>query len=110
LANFGEVVTNIKEVLFEDGNANNTTDSGMNRMGNYNVKIKLNRDVPELLTFLGKRIKIVYPGITRLCSNCFGPHSKTKCQSKKMSWPDYIAWLRMSYPEIAPKLIDRPSY
>ena len=79
LENFGEIVSDITEELFDDGGDPLAGSDGTNRTGNYNVRIKLARDVPQLLPILGKRIKIYYPGIQRLCPNCFGPHPKSKC-------------------------------
>ena len=107
LSNFGEIVSDIKEALFDDGGDPNAAEDGTNRTGNYNVKIKLNQDIPQLVPILGKRIKVHYPGVQRLCTNCFGNHLKTRCQSRKMTWDAYMAKFKLDYPEIDSCIIDR---
>jgi hypothetical protein len=82
LSNFGEIVSDIKEALFDDGGDPNAAQDGTNQTGNYYVKIKLNQDISQLLPILGKRIRIHYPGIQRLCTNRFGNHQKSNCHSK----------------------------
>ena len=109
LNNFGEIVSDITEELFDDGGDPFTGADGTNRTGNYNVRIKLAKDVPQLLPILGKRIKIHYPGIQRQCPNCFGPHPKSNCHSKKITWTDYITLFKTKHPEIEHSLCDRKS-
>jgi hypothetical protein len=95
-----------KEALFYDVGDPNAAEDDTNRAGNYNVKIKLNHDIPQLLPMLGKRIRVHYPGIQRICMNCFGNHQKSKCHSKKKTWADYIARFKLDNPEIDTSLID----
>ncbi len=87
LSYFGEINSDIVEVLFYDGVAH-SDESSTNRTGTYMVKIRLSKDIPQLLPILGKRIKIYFPGIQRLCSNCFGQHPKSACKSKRVVWTD----------------------
>ena len=90
LSDFGEIQSEVLEDLFEDGICPASASGGLNRTGIYSVKIKLSRDIPQILPILGKRIKIHYKGIQKLCLNCFGPHPKRVCQSKKTEWKEYI--------------------
>ena len=53
LENYGEIVSEIKEQLFDYGG-----DEGLNRTGNYTVRIRLEKDIPQLVPIHGKRIKI----------------------------------------------------
>ena len=89
LSHYGEITSKIVEELFEDGVSKATENDGTNRTGTYALRIKLKKNIPQLLPMLGKRIKIDYPGIQRLCTNCFKSHHKKNCQSKKVSWKDY---------------------
>jgi hypothetical protein len=107
LSNFGEIVSDIKEPLFDDDGDPNAAEDGNNQTGNYNVKIKLNQDIPQLLPILGKRIRIHYPGIQRLCMNCFGNHQKSHCHSKKLTWAGYITKFKVDNSEINLGLIER---
>ena len=52
-------------------------------------KVKLERDIPNLLPMSGKRIKIFYKGVQRLCPVCFDKHSKNVCKSDKVPWIRY---------------------
>jgi hypothetical protein len=83
---YGEVVSDIREQLFDNGGDPNDANDGVNRSCNYIVKIKLNRDLPQLVPILGRRIKIHYPRIRKQCFNCFGYHPKSACQSRKLNW------------------------
>jgi hypothetical protein len=107
LSNFGELVSDIKEALFEDGGDPLEAADGTNRTGNYNVKIKLNGDIPQLLPILGKRIRIFYPGTPRLCTNCFKGHHRSSCHSRKISWKDYTEQFMRDHPDIDGNLMRR---
>ena len=101
--NYGEIMSDIKEQLFDDGGS-----EGLNRTGNYTLRIKLVKDIPQLIPIHGKRIKIHYPGVSRLCTKCFGKHQKMACQSRKLSWPEYMNKFMSMNPEIGVDLIERP--
>ena len=91
LSCYGVIMSEVLEDLFEDGLCPASTSGGLNRTGIYSVKIKLNRDIPQILPILGKRIKVHYKGIQKLCLNCFGPHPKQVCHSRKIEWKDYMS-------------------
>ena len=52
----------MRELQYEDGE---------DRTGNYCVKVKLGKDIPQLLPMWGRRVKIFYVGIQKLCSLYF---------------------------------------
>jgi hypothetical protein len=79
---YGEFKSDIVETMFENGVTNHDV-SGKNRRGTNTVKIKLTKEILQLLPILGKQINIYYPGISRLCPNCFGRHPKPACKSKR---------------------------
>ena len=107
LSCFGELVSEVKEILFDDGSDPNGINDGTNRSGNYSVHIKLKQDIPQLLPILGRRIKIYYPRIQKLCPNCFRGHAKRSCQSKKVAWQEYIENFKTSHPDINPDWMTR---
>ena len=43
-----------------------------------------------------------------MCTNCFGKHQKTSCQSRKLSWPEYMNKFMSLNPEVNVDLIERP--
>ena len=100
LSHYGDIVSEIAEDLFDDGSDPMTGAGGTNRTGNYSVKIRIKKAIPQLLPILGRRIKINYPGIQRLCTNCFNKHPKQTCQSRKVTWPSYVKMFVQSHPEI----------
>jgi hypothetical protein len=104
---YGEVKSDIKEQLFDDGRDPNDAEDGINRSGNYIVKIKLGRDIPQFVPILGRRIKVHYPGIRKQSTNCFGPHPKLACQSRGLNWPDYVSWFAETNLEIDSSLVKR---
>ena len=83
---FGSVESDLVEDVFKD----DTDTDGTNRTGNYSVKMKLEKQIPQWLPMSGKRIKIYYRGIQKVCTNCFGDHMKRSCHSKKVLWIDYV--------------------
>ena len=91
LSHYGDILSEVMEDLFDDGGEQHLDSNGTNRSGVYSVKIKLKKDIPQMVPIHGKRIKIYYKGIQKLCTNCFGPHPKTVCKSPKMPWPEYVS-------------------
>ena len=78
------------EELFVDGGLGEPGTQGTNRTGTYVAKVRLHSEIPELVPVDGRRVRISYPGIQILCTNCFGKHHKTKCQSLKTKFTDYM--------------------
>jgi hypothetical protein len=75
LAFVGKICSLNIEDTFENGISPNGN-VGTNRTGTYSVKIQLMRNIPQLHSIMGKRVKIYFPGIQKLCPNCYGPHPK----------------------------------
>ena len=78
----GYVVSDIVEDLFLDDPKNETSpkintdgeSTGTNHTGNYSVLMKLDTNIPQLLPMAGRRVKIYYRGVKRLCTRCFEKH------------------------------------
>ena len=86
LSNWGEIVSNIREEVFEDPHDS----EGTNRTGNYSVRMVLREKIPQLLPLFGRRVKIYHKGIQKQCMGCFGFHLRNQCKSAKVNWPDYV--------------------
>ena len=86
LVPFGELLTPIREDIYED------SDSERDVVGNgtYSVKMKLAVPVPQFLPMHGKRIRIYHNGITKLCTNCYGRHTRRQCRNNKVPWIEYV--------------------
>jgi hypothetical protein len=99
LSFYGTVITDVVEVMFADGGDPDIAENGSNRTGTYAAKVRLTKKIPQLLPVLGKRIRISYPGVQRLCTNCFGSHGRQSCQSKKMKWNQYVTRFKEQNPD-----------
>jgi hypothetical protein len=65
--------------------------------GNLTIKMRLDHPIPQLIPMAGKRVKIYYKGIHKLCTNCFGPgHQRLRCSNAKKSWLNYVDFFMLS--------------
>ena len=90
----------VKSELVEDCFKDENDTEGTNRTGFYSIKMKLDQDIPQMLPMSGRKIKIYYRGIQKLCTNCFGRHQKRNCHSRKVLWIDYVAQFIEKNPDI----------
>ena len=86
LSFYGEVLSDLVEDVFEDSEDS----EGTNATGIYSVKMKLTDSIPQLLPMDGRRIKVYYRGISKLCTSCFGKHVRRDCKNEKVQWIDYV--------------------
>jgi hypothetical protein len=96
LENYGEIVSEIVEDVFED----EEDSEGTNATGIYAVKMKLTNSIPQLLPMDGRRIKVYYRGIQKLCTKCFGEHMSRNCNEEKVKWLDYVDNFMQTHWEI----------
>jgi hypothetical protein len=68
LSTFGEVTSDILEVIFKEDSS-----GGSNRTGFYSVTVKLCKDLPQLVSIMGKRVKFYYSGIQNYVQNVMSP-------------------------------------
>ena len=94
LSNYGTLMDDIVEdeeklcVVDEEGGE---LKQMVNHTGTYTAKMALNRPIPQLLPMGGKRIKVYYRGISKLCGKCFRQgHKREVCQKNKRDWMDYV--------------------
>jgi hypothetical protein len=93
MAKLGNVLSEITENRINlDSDTNE--DSGAERSsigtGTYSVKMQLNADLPQFVPICGKRIRLYYRGIPKMCTNCFGPHIRKVCSSSRVQWIEYV--------------------
>ncbi len=70
---YGEILSDLVEDVFEgseDSEGDNTT-------GTYSIKMKLHCNIPQQFPIDGRRIKIYYHNINKLCTLCFGQHTRS---------------------------------
>ena len=86
LGHYGEVTSDLVEDVFED----EENSEGDNATGIYSVKVKLARAIPQLVPIGGKRLKIYYRNIQKLCTKCFGEHYARNCTNQRVPWVEYV--------------------
>ena len=68
LGHYGELLTKIVEELFEDRTVDEPETEETNKTGTYVAKIRLHRDIPELIPVAGRRVRVNYWGVQVLCT------------------------------------------
>jgi hypothetical protein len=99
LSHFGEVKSEISEDTHE-GLEESSDDLLPVGNGIYSVRMKLKRDIPQLIPMHGKRIRLYYRGIIKRCTNCFGAHQRKNCKEEKVPWIKYVEQFITNFPEI----------
>ena len=94
----------VKSDIVKDCFDHDSEDDVTNRTGIYSINMKLDMDVPQLLPMSGRQIKIYHRGIQKLCTNCFGKHTRRMCQSRKVPWIEYVCRFKAENHEIPEEL------
>ena len=94
LSNYGTLMDDITEdeekLCVEDEEGGELKEM-VNHTGTYTAKMALDKPIPQLLPMGGKRIKVYYRGISKLCGKCFRQgHKRELCQRNKRDWMDYV--------------------
>ena len=89
--------------LTEEIHPNSDSDADPVGSGTYSIKMRLSKEIPQLLLMCGKRIRVYYRGVTKLCPNCFGNHPRKNCRSEKVSWIHYVLRFMENHPEVPPE-------
>ena len=103
LEQFGETIGHITEDIYPDSDS----DGDPTGNGTFTVKMKLHSPIPQLLPMWGKRIRIYYRGIQKLCPRCFGNHPRKNCKSEKRRWLDYVLEFMDHYQDIPNEIYGR---
>jgi hypothetical protein len=102
LQHFGRLMGPIQEGTFEDKN----NDGAENGNGNYVVKMRIVKEMPELIPMCGQKVKIYYQGIKKMCKNCLLYH-KESCRKERAPWSTYVRLFKENHPDVPAGLIDR---
>jgi hypothetical protein len=111
LHKFGEFLTEYEEepqsVIDadpEDGEEGEKT-LGTSR---FKVKMRIVEHIPQYLPMNGRKVKIYYKGIEKLCLNCYEPgHLKAECENERKSWLEYTARYIKENKDFEPELFGR---
>ena len=103
LEQFGEPINHLTEEIYPDSDSEGDPTGN----GTFTVKMKLHSPIPQLLPMWGKRIRIYYRGVQKLCPRCFGNHPRRNCKSEKRRWVDYVLEFMEHYQDIPNEIYGR---
>jgi hypothetical protein len=91
LSLYGEMLSPLEEEeqKFDSDDSDDCKDPVGN--GNLATRMRLSKSIPQFLPMLGRKIKVYYRGITKLCINCYKPgHIRKDCQNQTVGWITYV--------------------
>lgn len=113
LNHFGEVLSNFETetITFTDPVVDSDEDENTDRTvtlskGTLSCKMLITEKIPQLLPAYGKRVKVYFRGMDKLCSRCYeSDHHRSECkrQSPRL-WLDYVCEFATCYDKIPSKL------
>ena len=93
---FGELLTPIREDIHVDSDSERESKGN----GTYSVKMRIERPIPQFLPMHGRRIRVYHSGIDKLCTNCYGKHTRRQCRNHKTPWIEYVRDFMYRFKEI----------
>ena len=93
---YGEPLSLCGEDLLPDSDS----DAGPLGNGTYSVKMKLAKDIPQFLPMHGRKIRIYFKNMNKLCTNCYGSHSRRQCTNERVPWVTYVRDFMKNNPDI----------
>ena len=91
LSLYGEMMSPLEEEeqRFDSDDSDECKDPVGN--GNLATKMRLSKSIPQFLPMLGRKIRVYYRGITKLCINCYEPgHIRKDCPNQTVGWISYV--------------------
>lgn len=93
--------------LTEDVCPNLDSDTDPICMGTYSIKMRLRKNIPQLIPMWGKRIRVYHRGVQKLCNNCYGPHPRRNFKSEKVPWTRQVLNFMEKHPQIPKEMYGR---
>ena len=91
LSEFGKTLTPLEEETYSFGSDDPDNCQILVGTGNLSAKMTIEKEIPQFLPMMGRKVRVYYRGITKLCINCYKPgHIKKNCQNKTVGWIDYV--------------------
>ena len=76
--------------------------------GRLKVKMRIDEHIPQYLPINGRKVKVHYRGIPKMCTNCYQDgHIKFECPNEQVTWIEYVATFIESNPDIPEQLYGR---
>ena len=94
---YGQPLSLLGEDMYPDSE---DSEAGPLGNGTYSIKMKLERDIPQFLPMHGRKIRVYFKNMTKLCSNCYGCHTRRQCTNEKVPWITYVRDFMVKNPDI----------
>ena len=91
LSIYGEMLSPLEEEeqKFDSDDSDDCKDPVGN--GNLATRMRITKSIPQFLPMLGRKIRVYYRGITKLCINCYKPgHIRKDCPNQTVGWIAYV--------------------
>jgi hypothetical protein len=76
--------------------------------GKLSVRMIINDAIPQYIPCDGKKLKIYYRGIDKMCTKCYGPgHFRKDCTKDEIHWLEYFELFKETYTGIDQTLYGR---
>ena len=93
---YGEPLSLLGEDMLPDSDS----EGGPLGNGTYSLKMKLVKDIPQFLPMHGRKIRIYFKNMTKMCTNCYGCHTRRQCTNERVPWIVYVRDFMKSNPDI----------
>ena len=91
LSNFGKPLTPLEEETYSFRSDDKDECKDPVGTGNLSTKMTIEKEIPQFLPMMGRKVRVYYRGITKLCINCYQPgHIKKNCQNSTIGLIDYV--------------------
>jgi hypothetical protein len=91
LSQFGKLITPLQEEEYDFGSEDEDECKDAVGTGNLAAKMTIEREIPQFLPMLGRKVSIYYRGIQKLCVNCYqAGHIKKNCSNQTVGWIKYV--------------------
>jgi len=102
LSNYGTMMSEITEdqvkLEYSDSEEEEVCQEIVSHTGTYSVKMALTKQIPQFLPIGGKKIKIYYRGINKMCRKCYrAGHLWNDCKNRPREWLEYVDEFMLSH-------------
>ena len=97
LSNFGKPLTPLEEETYSFRSDDKDECKDPVGTGNLSTKMTIEKEIPQFLPMMGRKVRVYYRGISKLCINCYQPGDiKKKCQNSTVGSSKTTTTFQMS--------------
>lgn len=111
LLKYGELLSDYEEetmtIIDEDPEVGEESEVVLG-CGKFKVKMRIVEHIPQYLPMNGRKVRIYYRGINKVCTNCYqGGHNKQECENGRMTWVEYVSNFIDDNPDFEKEMFGR---